>query len=68
MNESTGFDGMTRHWRRPALALGMAIVLSGCNFTPKYTRPEAPVAGRVAERSGLCAGPAGDHRVRKLRT
>jgi multidrug efflux system outer membrane protein len=43
MNESTGFDGMTKRWRRPVLALGMAIVLSGCNFTPKYTRPAAPV-------------------------
>ena len=26
-----------------ALLLGIALVLSGCNFAPKYDRPEAPV-------------------------
>jgi multidrug efflux system outer membrane protein len=31
--------------RNAALVLGMALLLTGCNFTPKYERPEAPVPG-----------------------
>ncbi len=29
--------------QRTALLLGITVVSSGCNFTPKYVRPEAPV-------------------------
>jgi multidrug efflux system outer membrane protein len=35
----------------PLLLLGIALVSSGCNFTPKYVRPEAPVP--AAWPSGL---------------
>jgi len=35
--------GRLRDLRNAGLALGIALVSSGCNFTPKYVRPEAPV-------------------------
>ncbi len=37
---------------------GVLICLSGCNLTPKYSRPEAPIPAGLAERPGL-SGPGG---------
>jgi len=35
--------GRLQDVRNVVLVLGMALVSSGCNFTPEYVRPEAPV-------------------------